>query len=189
MACCLTAPSHYLNQCWLIISKVSWHSFEGNFTAGISAINQCNWLKIYSSKISLKSPRPQWLYTQGQHNLFRLALNDKKTMHELHSQYHSCWWPGEARYQGINRHDIDIACLEYFMSHTRTADQTDSMKIYFSCFSSFYYNSILNFLVITKLYTSHKKRMCMQHLVAITRALNYNVHQKGISNKIIHTSS
>ena len=25
-ACCLTAPSHYLNQCWLIISKVLWHS-------------------------------------------------------------------------------------------------------------------------------------------------------------------
>ena len=24
MACCLTAPSHYLNQCWLIISKVLW---------------------------------------------------------------------------------------------------------------------------------------------------------------------
>ena len=26
MACCLTAPSHYLNQCWLIISEVLWHS-------------------------------------------------------------------------------------------------------------------------------------------------------------------
>ena len=25
MACCLTAPSHYLNQCWLIISEVWWH--------------------------------------------------------------------------------------------------------------------------------------------------------------------
>ena len=25
MTCCLTAPSHYLNQCWLIISKVEWH--------------------------------------------------------------------------------------------------------------------------------------------------------------------
>ena len=25
MACCLTAPSHYLNQCWLIISEVPWH--------------------------------------------------------------------------------------------------------------------------------------------------------------------
>ena len=28
MACCLMAPSHYLNQCWLIISKVLWHSSE-----------------------------------------------------------------------------------------------------------------------------------------------------------------
>ena len=61
MACCLTAPSHSLIQCWLIISKVQWHSSKGNFTAGISAINHCNWLKKYSSKISLNSPRPQWV--------------------------------------------------------------------------------------------------------------------------------
>ena len=26
MARCLTAPSHYLNQCWLIIREVPWHS-------------------------------------------------------------------------------------------------------------------------------------------------------------------
>ena len=32
MACCLMAPSHYLNQCWLIISEVLWHSPDGNFT-------------------------------------------------------------------------------------------------------------------------------------------------------------
>ena len=32
MACCLMAPSHYLNQCWLIISEVLRHSPEGNFT-------------------------------------------------------------------------------------------------------------------------------------------------------------
>ena len=30
MACCLMAPSHYLNQCWIIISKVQWHSSECN---------------------------------------------------------------------------------------------------------------------------------------------------------------
>ena len=28
MACCLMAPSHYLNQCWLIISKVLYHSLR-----------------------------------------------------------------------------------------------------------------------------------------------------------------
>ena len=37
MACCLRAPSHYLNQCWLIISKVLWHSSEGNFIRDTSA--------------------------------------------------------------------------------------------------------------------------------------------------------
>ena len=28
MACCLTASRHYLNQCWLIITKVQWCSSE-----------------------------------------------------------------------------------------------------------------------------------------------------------------
>ena len=28
MAWCLTVPSHYLKQCWLIISKVQWHPSE-----------------------------------------------------------------------------------------------------------------------------------------------------------------
>ena len=28
MACCLTAPSHYLNQCWLIISEVQWRAIS-----------------------------------------------------------------------------------------------------------------------------------------------------------------
>ena len=32
MACCLTAPSHYLNQCWWIIRGVLWLSPETNFT-------------------------------------------------------------------------------------------------------------------------------------------------------------
>ena len=39
MACCLTAPSHYLNQCWLIIKGVLWHSAENNFTKGAHEFN------------------------------------------------------------------------------------------------------------------------------------------------------
>ena len=38
MACCLTAPSHYLNQCWLTISEVLGHSPEGNFTGNAEDI-------------------------------------------------------------------------------------------------------------------------------------------------------
>ena len=32
MACCLTAPSHYLNQCWLISSDFLWQSSDCVFT-------------------------------------------------------------------------------------------------------------------------------------------------------------
>ena len=56
MACCLTAPNHYQNQCWLIISKVQWHSSEDNFTWDTLAINHT---KIILKKISFKSPRGQ----------------------------------------------------------------------------------------------------------------------------------
>ena len=31
MACFLTTPSHYLNQCWLLVSHIFWHSPENNF--------------------------------------------------------------------------------------------------------------------------------------------------------------
>ena len=41
MACCLTAPSHHLNQCWLI-SKIQLYSSDGNFTRDTSAINDYN---------------------------------------------------------------------------------------------------------------------------------------------------
>ena len=54
MACCLMAPSHYLNQCWLIISKALWHSSEGNFTGDDSAINTKICLKITNLKLNQK---------------------------------------------------------------------------------------------------------------------------------------
>ena len=33
MACCLMVSSHYLNQCWLIIDGVLWHSPVSNFAS------------------------------------------------------------------------------------------------------------------------------------------------------------
>ena len=47
MAWCLMAPSHYLNQCWLLISAVQSQSAEGNFTRYTSAINYWKYLEIY----------------------------------------------------------------------------------------------------------------------------------------------
>ena len=51
MACCLTATSHYLNQCWLIIRCVLLHSSESNFTSA----HELNVFKDYTLKL-LTSP-------------------------------------------------------------------------------------------------------------------------------------
>ena len=48
MACCLTAPSHYLNQYWLITSEVMWHS-PGTISQEMLQISTLNMsLKINS---------------------------------------------------------------------------------------------------------------------------------------------
>ena len=56
MACCLTAPSHYLNQCWLIFSKVQWHVSEGS----VQPFTKIR-LKIAYMIFLFKSPRGQWV--------------------------------------------------------------------------------------------------------------------------------
>ena len=40
MTCCLMAPSHHSHKCWLITSKVQWHSSEGNSTWDTSFIKE-----------------------------------------------------------------------------------------------------------------------------------------------------
>ena len=45
MACCLTAPSHYLNQCWFLMSEVLWHSCEGNFVVNTRSTDKWNEFK------------------------------------------------------------------------------------------------------------------------------------------------
>ena len=62
MACCLAALSHYLDQCWLIISKVQWDLFESNFMRDTSTIIHKNELEGYLPKILFKSLRGQWVH-------------------------------------------------------------------------------------------------------------------------------
>ena len=61
MACCLTAPSHYMNQCWLIISQVLWYSPKSNFIGIAEDINLGNKPDNYTYKIILASARGQWV--------------------------------------------------------------------------------------------------------------------------------
>ena len=74
MACCLMARSHYLNQCWLIISLVPWHS-SGGLNHHYHKIGIYQSVKQLTEKCLLNimsiSPRDQrvkykvrWVYTK-----------------------------------------------------------------------------------------------------------------------------
>ena len=61
MACCLTAPSHYLNQCWQIIGEVLWHSFEGNFRENAPYIYPLYDTEYHEFKITAAFPSGWWI--------------------------------------------------------------------------------------------------------------------------------
>ena len=48
---CLVAASHYLNQCWIFINQVIWHSTVGNFAGYFEVMNPSKSLKITHSNL------------------------------------------------------------------------------------------------------------------------------------------
>ena len=48
MECCLTAPRHYLSQCWLLTGEVPLHSPKSNFTTNAEIIILCNEFENYT---------------------------------------------------------------------------------------------------------------------------------------------
>ena len=92
MAWCLTAPSHYLNQCWLIINRVQWHSSEGNFIRDTSAINCWNQLDNYLSKIPLKSPKGQWAPSHYLNQCWPMTSELLWQFHRKYFRYLSLKW-------------------------------------------------------------------------------------------------
>ena len=102
MACCLTAPSHYLKQCWLIISKVLWHSFESNFIRDTSATIHWSQLENYLPKIKLQSPRGQWVNAKQTHAL-------KKENRISRIQENEDWHAGNIT-RTLNTHVWDHVC-------------------------------------------------------------------------------
>ena len=101
MTCCLTAPSHYLDQYWLLICEVVLHPTEGNFTANVQAtilynefenctfeISQGEWVNCVAAQIQCKLEDCNW-------------VDDK--LHYIFKRYHvECilrWdWPEHWRF-------------------------------------------------------------------------------------------
>ena len=104
-ACCLTAPSLYLNQCWLIIGEVPWHSRALPLDDVKIPINKTR-LKIAVLKWHPGLPGANELMLKS----FRIA---NKGLLVLYSQHHGCCWSGDGRSQGISSRGIDLGILKY----------------------------------------------------------------------------
>ena len=61
MTCCLAAPSHYLDQCWLIINEAYWHLAETNFAEIVLDITHYKIFQNYIFENTATSPRRQWV--------------------------------------------------------------------------------------------------------------------------------
>ena len=84
MACCLTAPNPYLNQCWFLIIEVRWHSPGSNFTARAQATILHNEFENYTYKIIL-------LHLPGANELTHWGRVTSVTNHHWFRQWLVAW--------------------------------------------------------------------------------------------------
>ena len=61
MTCCLTAPSHYLNQCWVFFIKFLLHSPSSKFTASAQITILYNGFENYTFETTATHPMGQWV--------------------------------------------------------------------------------------------------------------------------------
>ena len=101
MACCLTAPSHCLNQYWLIISELLWHSPDGCIMG--NAQDTCPWygFENYCFRVTAASFRGQRFqtYLSG-------ANAETRILWWKVGQYHGCLCPGSLCHQVIGNQSI-----------------------------------------------------------------------------------
>ena len=165
MACCLMAPSHYLNQCWLIISEVQWHSYWGNSTRDASTIIHYDPFENQISKISFKFPRGRWvnfIYSNRQVRLIYVLLIPCGFLMALFYQIsvvavflNACCWIGQflkdsnMRTFAINvfAYHMLMVCNKKYPSQTHL--KLKSHKI------SFAYNIHLNNPIVLNFCTEH----------------------------------
>ena len=93
MACCLTAPIHYLNQCWLNISEALRHSTENDFTRNYQDMYLLYHFENYGFQISTTSSRGQWVKELLENTISYIyhKICTMYTNESLHCKLHLEW--------------------------------------------------------------------------------------------------
>ena len=125
MACCLMAPSHYLNQCWLIISEILWHAFQTAISQQMLMNLVCNMsLEITLLKLLKHLPEANELcsYFTSQSTLYSLfCLGKTRKSMKLHFTFLMCM---KASWPALSLHKGPWNCLtvKIFFCHYRNSN-------------------------------------------------------------------
>ena len=101
MACCLTAPSHYLNQCWLIISGIHLRAILQEIPEpSVTEISlKITYLKYCSNLLGANELTHRCLneimvtlYLPGANELTHRCLNEMVTLYAQNFQIHFLAW-------------------------------------------------------------------------------------------------
>ena len=65
----------------------------------------------------------------GWHKWLKSVYVKDENLFILHSQYHGCWWPGDARRQGISSLGIDLVDIKYSDFNTRRVNTLGPNKM------------------------------------------------------------
>ena len=99
--CCLMAPSHYLDKCWLIFREVLWHSRD-NFTRTVQGIYP--WYDFENYDIMIRSASARWQWANGtnvpnmdEENTFNLQSH-KVLINSYHKEVARSWMAFQVPY-------------------------------------------------------------------------------------------
>ena len=105
---CLTAPSHYLNQCWLIINKVQWYLSKSNFTQEIPQPSslKLTWKLLIYNFISNLSGANELNHRSSWARMDNYIPYKSKSVHDdvIKGKHFPCYWPFV---RGIHRSPVN----------------------------------------------------------------------------------
>ena len=145
MAWCKTAPSHYLNQYWLTITEILWHSSEVNFSTNVWPMNPWHAFENYTFQISFISPTGQWV--NNAETIMPFWRNFHRWLHQFSHwwKFHQLEWRHFRFSESWNSH------LMYHSQHHRHGASVKYIAHYLSVLTMTYHDSIFQNTTFHKL--------------------------------------
>ena len=109
----ISEPDHHWIRSWFVTWSASSHNWDHYWSIVLNLLWESQKMYILNNFTAMRWQR-----------LSKSLLVEDKDLLILHIQCHCCWWPGDARVEGINGHGIEIVLLNGPISVSEGLQQT-----------------------------------------------------------------